>query len=94
MDMNWEGKLLPLCHHPLPKDHTCPSWRKVTVREQPGQRGMPLMTLHPTISAFLSTASFGNFLGFFIYLFFWWDWGLNSGLCACKVGSLLLEPHL
>jgi hypothetical protein len=27
-------------------------------------------------------------------LFFWWDWGLNSGLHACKGGTLLLEPHL
>jgi hypothetical protein len=25
---------------------------------------------------------------------FWWEWGLNSGLCACKAGTLLLEPHL
>jgi hypothetical protein len=23
-----------------------------------------------------------------------WNWGLNSGLWACKVGALLLEPHL
>jgi hypothetical protein len=28
-----------------------------------------------------------------IYLF-WWGCGLNSGLHACKAGSLLLEPHL
>jgi hypothetical protein len=28
------------------------------------------------------------------YLFFWWDWGLTSGLHTCKVGTLLLEPHL
>jgi hypothetical protein len=26
--------------------------------------------------------------------FFWWDWDLNSGLCASKPGVLLLEPHL
>jgi hypothetical protein len=25
--------------------------------------------------------------------FFWWDWGLNSGLCICKAGALQLEPH-
>jgi hypothetical protein len=25
---------------------------------------------------------------------FWWDWGLNSGLRACKAGALPLEPHL
>jgi hypothetical protein len=25
---------------------------------------------------------------------FFGDWGLNSGLCACKAGTLLLEPHL
>jgi hypothetical protein len=24
---------------------------------------------------------------------FLWDWGLNSGLCACKSGTLSLEPH-
>jgi hypothetical protein len=29
-----------------------------------------------------------------LHLFFWWDWGLNSGLCAGKAGALLLEPHL
>jgi hypothetical protein len=23
-----------------------------------------------------------------------WDWDLNSGLHACKVGTLLLEQHL
>jgi hypothetical protein len=30
-------------------------------------------------------------------IFFWeggGDWGLNSGLCTCKVGTLSLEPHL
>jgi hypothetical protein len=26
--------------------------------------------------------------------FFSWNWGLNSGLCTCKAGALLLEPHL
>jgi hypothetical protein len=26
--------------------------------------------------------------------FFWWDWSLNSWLCACKAGALLIEPHL
>jgi hypothetical protein len=31
----------------------------------------------------------------FIYLF-WWDWHLNSELCACKAGALPLplESHL
>jgi hypothetical protein len=23
-----------------------------------------------------------------------WDQGLNSGLCTCKAGTVLLEPHL
>jgi hypothetical protein len=23
-----------------------------------------------------------------------WNWDLNSGLCICKAGTLLLEPHL
>jgi hypothetical protein len=27
-------------------------------------------------------------------LFFWWDWGLNSGLHIYKVKALLLESHL
>jgi hypothetical protein len=27
-------------------------------------------------------------------VFFSWNWGLNSGLCTCKAGALLLEPHL
>jgi hypothetical protein len=30
----------------------------------------------------------------FFYLLFWWGWGLNSGLCACKIVILLLKPHL
>jgi hypothetical protein len=35
------------------------------------------------------------FLYLFIYLFIYlWDWDLNSGLCYCKGGALLLEPHL
>jgi hypothetical protein len=25
---------------------------------------------------------------------FWWNWGLNSRFCACKPGTLPLEPHL
>jgi hypothetical protein len=29
----------------------------------------------------------------FSFLFLWWDWGLNSGLCACKAG-VAFEPHL
>jgi hypothetical protein len=31
---------------------------------------------------------------FFFFFFFLWDWSLNSGLSACKAGTLLLEPHL
>jgi hypothetical protein len=30
----------------------------------------------------------------FLFVWFCWEWGLNSGLHACKVGTLLLEPHL
>jgi hypothetical protein len=29
-----------------------------------------------------------------LILFFLWDEGLNSGLCACKAGTLLLQPHI
>jgi hypothetical protein len=29
-----------------------------------------------------------------IYFVYWWDSGLNSGLCAYKAGALLLEQHL
>jgi hypothetical protein len=29
-----------------------------------------------------------------VYINIWWNWGLNSGLHACKTGALLLEPHL
>jgi hypothetical protein len=29
-----------------------------------------------------------------LFFFFWWDWGLNTGLHAWKVSTLLLEPHL
>jgi hypothetical protein len=25
------------------------------------------------------------------FFLFWWDWGLKSGLCSCKAGSLPLE---
>jgi hypothetical protein len=27
-------------------------------------------------------------------LFFWWDWGLDSRVHACKAGTLSLEPQL
>jgi hypothetical protein len=30
----------------------------------------------------------------FFFFFFLWDWGLNSGLCICKAGALLLQPYL
>jgi hypothetical protein len=30
----------------------------------------------------------------FIHFFFWWDWGLKSGIHTYKAGILLLEPHL
>jgi hypothetical protein len=30
----------------------------------------------------------------FSLLLLFWDWGLNSGLCTCKAGALLLEAHL
>jgi hypothetical protein len=30
----------------------------------------------------------------YVYLFFWWGWGLNSGLCFCKAGVLPLEQCL
>jgi hypothetical protein len=30
----------------------------------------------------------------FFFFFNWRDWGLNWGLCACKAGTLLLEPQL
>jgi hypothetical protein len=29
-----------------------------------------------------------------LFFFFWWNWGLDSGLCTCRVGTLLLDPHL
>jgi hypothetical protein len=29
-----------------------------------------------------------------LFFFFLWDWGLSSGLCTGKAGTLLLEPHL
>jgi hypothetical protein len=28
------------------------------------------------------------------FFFFLWDWSLNSGLCAYKVDTVMLEPHL
>jgi hypothetical protein len=31
---------------------------------------------------------------FSTFFSFWWDWALNSGLCTCKAGALLLKPHL
>jgi hypothetical protein len=36
-------------------------------------------------------------LGLFLFLlifFFWYDWGLNSGVHVYKAGTLLLEPQL
>jgi hypothetical protein len=35
----------------------------------------------------------GKHLAFFVVLFFWWNWPLNSGLHTCKEGILPLEPH-
>jgi hypothetical protein len=35
-----------------------------------------------------------NMFNKFRSLFFWWEWGLNSGLCTCKACTLPLEPHL
>jgi hypothetical protein len=32
--------------------------------------------------------------GHFRLLFFWWNWGLNSGLHTSKLGTLLLEVIL
>jgi hypothetical protein len=29
----------------------------------------------------------------YLFLFFWLYWDVNSGLYACKAGTLLLEPH-
>jgi hypothetical protein len=28
------------------------------------------------------------------FFFFWCDWGLNSGLCTCKVAFYCLSPRL
>jgi hypothetical protein len=28
------------------------------------------------------------------FVLFLGDWGLNAGLCTCKAGTLLLEPHV
>jgi hypothetical protein len=28
-----------------------------------------------------------------LFFFGWGDWGLNLRLCACKAGTVLLEPH-
>jgi hypothetical protein len=28
------------------------------------------------------------FLIFFSFVCFWWDWGMNSGLAACKIGNV------
>jgi hypothetical protein len=30
---------------------------------------------------------------FLFFFSFWWFWGLNSGLCTCKAGALLLVLH-
>jgi hypothetical protein len=37
--------------------------------------------------------SLGFTAEFYPTFFFWWDWGLNSGLWAWKAGTLLLKPH-
>jgi hypothetical protein len=31
---------------------------------------------------------------FFSLFLFWWNYGLNSGLCVWQSGTLLLETHL
>jgi hypothetical protein len=33
----------------------------------------------------------GVHLGISHFFFFWWNWGLNSGLHSCKAGALLLS---
>jgi hypothetical protein len=40
------------------------------------------LSFHTQISVYLS-----------FFFFFWWDWSLNSGICAWKAGALPLEPH-
>jgi hypothetical protein len=29
-----------------------------------------------------------------VFFFFWWEWGLNSGIHACKAGALPLKSHI
>jgi hypothetical protein len=53
--------------------------------DQTEARGLPMATQE--LSSCKSR--FPNF-----FFFFWWDWGLNSGLCSCKAGILPLEPLL
>jgi hypothetical protein len=30
----------------------------------------------------------------YLFIYFWWDWGLNSQLCMCKADALWFQPHL
>jgi hypothetical protein len=42
----------------------------------------------------LSFLSLWSSLTLFFFRGKGWDWSLNTGFHACKVGALLLEPHL
>jgi hypothetical protein len=44
------------------------------------------------MSCYVYLGTIQNFRLFFS--FFLMGWGLNSGLCACKAGTVPLEPHL
>jgi hypothetical protein len=62
------------------------------IRNQSYTAAQPLTQYQPLRGQDRSQARHGQRESFFF--FFLWDWSLNSGLHACKVHTLLLEPHL
>jgi phosphotransferase system glucose/maltose/N-acetylglucosamine-specific IIC component len=54
---------------------------------------VPISILINSVEAFPSSAHPSHHLSMFLF-FFGGIWALNSGLHACKAGTLTLEPHL
>jgi hypothetical protein len=56
--------------------------------------GFELRTLHLLGRSSTTWATLPAFFVLGIFSFFWWDWGLNWGLCTYKTGALPFEPLL
>jgi hypothetical protein len=81
--LNLETSFIPYLIYRSLSDYPDQSW---SLPVSPYSPSLSLLFLHLPLRSY--------FILFSFFLFFLlWDWGLNSGLCTCKAGSLLLEPH-